>query len=452
MNVSVGLAPTFPVGTSVSAYRFISDNPDGQAPPVGATASGVVGSDSSVTFNGLSADTAYWVGADIGGWRYTQLVTRAFDENLDEPLAGSGITITSAELAGHSWVAGFGVTNAKYNWPDRLAKLCGGVTATKVALSGAVAASPAATGGVGQQLQSASLATDLTAGPYMTPGGLKVVMHGFNDFNQYFDAANTRPLIEASLRALYSRMLAARVILALEAGPAINQTLTYGTSWGPFPDTTVSAGLGFSFSSTNGATIDIPLDAKYNGEAVTVLLPVNGAGASFTCTASVGGVTKGSFSTSSAAAAIVAAGVAGAVQCLRLPAGTLAAGAQTLRLTYTSLSTYCTFGGLMIEGSAPLLLPLFPRRPGVSVSVAGTSAVAVYGNARTLAASAGFPTAVQVDLEPAMCPNYGSARELDDDRYWFDSTHPNNLGCARITSLLLEAVRNLPASATAEMT
>lgn len=74
----------FPVGTTLNAYAFNSENPDGVTPPVAATATAAVAAAGTVTFTGLADGTRYWVGTGTDPFRYLSATT-----------AGAGTTLTA---------------------------------------------------------------------------------------------------------------------------------------------------------------------------------------------------------------------------------------------------------------------------------------------------------------------------------------------------------------------
>jgi hypothetical protein len=364
---------------------------------------------------------------------------------------GTSAAITSLEAYGHSWVAAYGTTAAKYGMVARLAKLLH-CTTTSVALTGGYVAGITSGNAVGALLQSSTVATDLTAGPYLTPGGLKVCMNGYNDYAAYAAYANSSTLVENALALAFSRLLAARVINAASAATVLNTAggLTYSSGWASVAvvDSAPACGPGVAYHTVNGNYVEFTTDAAYNGEAITAQTAI-GPGAAFV-TLSVDGVTMATVDGNALQAVLASAGVAGAATGIRLPAGTVAAGAHTIRVTFTAINAAAYFGGFIIEGSAPLLVPSYPDRPGVTPGT-GQSLAARWSNARNKAALASFPSGVYVDLAPAMCPNYGTANEATDNRYWYDGGHPNNLGYARVTEALLQAARAIPASRLALM-
>lgn len=77
---SVPVLPYFPVGTTVGAYPKSSFRPDASptaAPTVAATASAAVAADGTLSLTGLTTNTQYMLGADIGSgvWRYMSAAT-----------------------------------------------------------------------------------------------------------------------------------------------------------------------------------------------------------------------------------------------------------------------------------------------------------------------------------------------------------------------------------------
>lgn len=454
VSKTLNVSPYFPAGTTVSAYP--ADITPGTAPPVSASETATVGSDGTVRFQNLAAGRDYSAGAQVSGaWRYVDFDTRqdvlverinfaafshgqtpAWDANAGAVGAAwlPPARITSLEVHGHSWVAGFALKATKYNWINRLAKAYG-VTATNTGQSGGMAVGTYAQGGPAKVLRD-QLATDLTTGPYMSVGGLKILLTDFNDATTFGTSSNNG-LVENGMTLQASRLLAARVMNAQSPDAAI----TYSAGWGGAADTTVSSGTGFSYALANGETVTIALDSAYNGEAVTVYAPINASDCSGTLTLrlnpSGANTLLGTLNLATYNTPLKAASQQSTV-CLRIPAGTIPAGAQTLRLTTSGLtgSNYATFGGVIIEGTAPLLLPLMPQRP----SSASTTATLAWCNERIKAVGSLFPNVAYADFAAALSPNYGTASETADERYWLDPNHANELGQGRMYAAALKAL------------
>lgn len=68
-TLTLTVGPFFADGATLGAYRFLSDDPDGSAPPVAATSTGTV-SAGSVTLTGLAAGARYWIGTGSAPYRY----------------------------------------------------------------------------------------------------------------------------------------------------------------------------------------------------------------------------------------------------------------------------------------------------------------------------------------------------------------------------------------------
>lgn len=359
---------------------------------------------------------------------------------------GNWLTASSVEAFGASWVAAYGASATKYGAVQRMSKLIG-ATLTNQSLNGAKVTADAGSGGVAALMQNATIAAanDLTAGPYFTPGGLKLCFTGANDYSGWNGLTQGNANVENALTLAYSRLLAARVINALKAGPALDTVnMTYGSNWTAFADTTISSGLGYAFTTVAGSFVDVTIDAAYNREAITVFFPLAANDTKFNGEVKIDGVQVATYNTAQYQVNLVAAAQNG-IGCIRIPANTLTAGAHTLRFTALTISgTYATFGGVIIEGTAPLLIPSAPPMPQDTP----TKTQFAWANARNQAAMVAFPSARWVDLTSAMSPNTGTGSEAADLAYWNASTpgHPNNIGYGRITQQLAKAAQTVTLS------
>lgn len=101
LTTTVSFGPMFAPGTSVGAYVFAVDNPDGQPPVSAAVESQVVGADSTATFSLLGLNTQYWLGALVGGvWTYIALHTRGKNGTRLIELADVGTVPTDGATYG----------------------------------------------------------------------------------------------------------------------------------------------------------------------------------------------------------------------------------------------------------------------------------------------------------------------------------------------------------------
>jgi hypothetical protein len=351
--------------------------------------------------------------------------------------------VPSIEAYGHSQVAGTGASDPRYDYMGHLASMLGKPTINRVAQYGGGVAGTIANGAVGK-LMANGLPTDLTAGPYKTRGGLKLCSIGFNDAVPFQAPANGDLLVEAALRAAFSRLLAARVILARTAAGALNTAeLTFSSGWGNSAEAVYSPPNGFAYHLTSGAYVELATGSAYRGEAITLLLPLNAFSDSTVTLTADGGATLATVDTGDFQTVIAGAGVTGALVGLRIPAGVLADGNRVVRATFTGIlgGEGAYMGGFIIEGNAPppLILPNIPQLysdPGGDFNDN-----ALWQNARVANVAAGFPSAVQVDITSAMSPNGNSA----DDKYWSVAFpgHANNLGFERVAKVLYDAARPL---------
>lgn len=352
----------------------------------------------------------------------------------------AGPSLPSMQVYGHSIPNDAGATASRYGFVSRLALSlgCPAASVTKIALSGGRVADQSSAGGVASLLNG-QLARDLVAGPYITRGGLKLACIGGNDSVYAPSGANGNALVEAALRLAYSSMLSARVIPALANGSTLNTAggLVFSSGWTPLADTTQCLAPGEAYHATNGAWVEMPpLDAAYNGEAITVILPLSSA-TRFIATASISGVDKASIDTTGMQAALAAAGGAvsgGAPVALRIPAGVASAG-QTPRITFSGMTggKLCGISGFDIEGHdpLPLALPTIPLHPNDSAQ----NSNAAYQKARVAAVAPEFSSAKIIDVDNI----------LPDEASWSQSVtgHPNNLGYAQYAAALYPAIRSL---------
>lgn len=366
-------------------------------------------------------------------------------------VSGGGVSIPSLEVTGHSWGSGTGTTAAKYTLPARVASALGG-RLVNLSQVGGMAADGKSGGGVAKLLQSSLVAPDLTSGPYVTPGGAKMVLYGLNEYTIYGDNAGTRALTENALRTTYAVMRAARIIYP--GGSAV----TADGSIGGAQDLEVAGTAGYLYAANNGQYVNVATDAAYNGEAITLLFSHTGGSA---CTGTwnitlnpagantpLGSYVGAPFDATLKATAGSYSGHRAAVLGFRIPAGTIPAGVQNIRLTAAALngdfSNFATFAGAVIEGDAPLLVPKYPHRPGSAEPNSFS-----WANDRIATAATGLPNVAVVDLNTALAPNYGTANESLDNRFWYDGAHPNNVGYGLAAGLIVSAAQALVSAATA---
>lgn len=365
-------------------------------------------------------------------------------------ITGGLPAITSIEAAGHSWPAGTFLASptGKYNFVTRLGKTLG-ATVTNLAQSGAIAGGPAADGGPAKLLQAAGLATDLTGGPYVTPGGLKVLMLGDNDHTGTPYAAQGaagRAVVEQGLLACVAALQAGRRIPPADAAFAYSAGMTF------FADTTISQGTGYRYCTANGETVTLTLDAGYSGEAIFFPIPVipNVSG-TWTFRLNPAGANSliGTHSSFGLDGAVFAVGKTATCGYL-IPKGTIPAGAQVIRATSSGLtgSNYCTMSGALILGEAPVLMLKTPNRSGDHQYDTAYAWV----NARRQAVVDQLPASVfPVDLQSYLSPNSGlgsTAEALDTPNYnAAPDTHPNLKGHGKVAAGCLAAIAtNLTAS------
>lgn len=352
-------------------------------------------------------------------------------------------TPPSIEVYGHSWMADVGATASRYGMVQRLANMLGGATVNRVAAANATVAGLVGTGALPKLLQS-GLATDLTAGPYVPRGGLKLCMIGSNDYVTYQPLTNGDLLVENCLRGAYARLLASRFIPPIIAGPALNAAeLTYsstGGAWTAGNETNLSPTPGRASHATSGNYVELALDSTYQGEALTFYMePTTAAHAIATVTVD-GGSSIGSLDTAPFSTVLTGTGgISGSQATLRIAAGTISPGSHTVRITFTSIATFAHFAGIAIAPTVPppLIVLGHPPLVGNSNEINQSS----WGNARVANVIGLFPSAHLLDLSPAMAPSYPSA----DASLWSASAtgHPNNLGHQRCAALIYPAVAGL---------
>lgn len=346
---------------------------------------------------------------------------------------GAAGLVSSIQGAGHSWFAGFGATD-----PDNaLLTFLGGLldaTVANTAQSGAMYAATAADGGVAKILQSAVHAPPLTAGPYFGAGGLKILTPPLNEKTLYGDSAAIRALVENCLTCAMAAVRAARIIGHDAVG------LSYSGVGADFADTTVSYGTGYHYWTDGAFTgyVDVPLDAAYNGEPLTVLVPMAGAGTvngRVRVYADPAGANTllGTYDPASNDTVRRAAS-RDVTTCLRIPDGADPA-TSVIRVAVDQYdgTTYATFGGLVIEHTLPLYIPLLPHRPSAAEPNDFT-----WTNDRVAAVLGDFANVRARSLSPAVAPNWGTASETDDERFWFDGAHLNDAGQRRAAAFIAD--------------
>lgn len=390
-------------------------------------------------------------------------------------MANASPAFPSAQFYGHSFFAGAGAAAPKYGMIQRTARELG-ISFDGQALNGGQVCAPASLGGPATIMQNPDFATDLVRGKYQTPGGLKSACIGFNDYTGFQALTNGNAQVENALTFVYSRMLAARVMLPLKRGAAgigvaleSGGDVTFVGTWSGTAanaDTTLSEGLGYAATVTVNDSGDFALDSLYNGEALCAFFPIIGNVCRFTAEVRLdpagANTLLGTKDFTQWQANLVSAGLgaSGSIQCIRIPAGTVSPGAHVIRVKITAItaSNAGTIGGLIIEGAAPLIVPTASVFP-ISVSLTAQGA---WDAARSLAAAAVFPTAVPVSLTPALAPNAAAYTTndgsdavalADANTYWSTTQngHPNALGYARCAQLLLEAAKDATLPKLAEM-
>lgn len=351
--------------------------------------------------------------------------------------------IPSIEVYGHSWPNGYGASDPSRDFISILAQRLGGPQQNRATMNGGIAVAPRAFGGPAHLLQNAP-ATTLTAGPYVTKGGLKVVMIGGNDgsASPAYDATG-QAMVESSMTVAYSRLLAARVVNPLNSGSATKNTteVTFTGTWTALADTTISSGLGFAYTAINGNSVTIALDAAYAGEAITVLAPIGNVGTYTATVTADGGGTLASLNVGPYTAILATHSNPGTVLCLRLPAGTLSPGAHNLTITYTAIGGggSGSFGGIIIEGRQPppLLIPKLPYLSGDATF----NAKADFEDARVRNIVGGFPSAIRVNLNPVTSPGYPNP----DAERWTSAPlttgHLTDAGHERVGDLLADVAQ-----------
>jgi hypothetical protein len=353
-------------------------------------------------------------------------------------------SVPSIESYGHSLLASYGAsdysigTSSKFGITERLSYMLGNAYINRVALAGGEVANTSAQGGVGMLMWGGEQ-PERFAGPYVSRGGIKMCYIGLNDYPLYNGVSGGAALVQNALTLAYSRLLAARIIPTVTTAGALNTAeLTFSASgWTANSDATISMIAGFATSATSGATITLALDAGYNGEAITVVLP-NTTTVSAVYTVSIDGTTVATQSTVPFNATLAAAGQAGSMQCVRIPAGTVTAGSHSLVVTTSSVTSLGCVTGFIIEGTdpPPLLIPLGPTYSPVS-SVFATQAP--WSDTQNRAAASNFPSAILVDTTPGVSPTGTTA----DTQYWNSAlSHPNDYGYARMASVLYAGIQS----------
>lgn len=410
------------------------------------------------------------------GWNVGGAVTLKAYSDIELIGESAGPAYPSGQFYGTSFMAGSGAPASKYGMPQGIMKELG-VSFEGAATPGAQVVAPGPVyGGPAAMLQNPDFEPDLRTGPYLTPGGLKMAMIGFNDEPGLNPLTQGEEQTENALALTWSIMLGARRIKpvargAAGIGVALNSAeCTYtGATWAAFANTTLSDGLGYAWTTTVNDLVNIPLGTFYNGEAICVLFPLIANLGRFTAQVRLNPAGANTLLATqdftqwqvNTTAIGFGADPLGSIQCIRIPAGVIPAGsAQTIQVKITAITAANAgvFGGLIIEGNAPLFVPTAPVFP-TSASLTARSAWDV---ARQVATAVNFPTAVLVSLTPALAPQAagyttnapGDALADADLAAWWSATvtgHPSIKGYARMSTLMAEAAKKVTLSKLNEM-
>lgn len=177
------------------------------------------------------------------------------------------------DAAGHSWGAGYQLTDQRYNFLNRMAR---GIPVNNACISGGQAFGASYFGGAARVLQDPRFRPEVTTvGPYQSVGGLKVYIGGYNDGTIFGLTGSGIVAAEHGIIAQLACLRAARYIHA--------SAMTRTGAWSLLADTGVSMGTGLYYTTTATDFIEFTTDSLYNGEGITLLFPsINGTGALWT--------------------------------------------------------------------------------------------------------------------------------------------------------------------------
>lgn len=353
--------------------------------------------------------------------------------------------VPSVETHGHSWFAAFGNTDRSFGIPERVAAILG-APLTNRAMSGSQAFGAAYFGGAAALTADNAIIPALTAGPYSSKGGLKMLFTGYNDGTIFGTGANGSLVAEHGIIANLAAIRGARYILAAN--------MTRVGSWTALADASgnISMGQNMYYTVTNGDYVEFSTDASYRGEGITIMFPsINGTGGSQVAVRinpAAGNVLHGTYDQGADATALAAASggsqqASGGLGGYRIPKGYLGNGVQTIRLVWSGLTgaTYGIVTGAIIDGDAPVILPLLPHRVTIDTQM-------TWSNARNVAAAANFHNVHFVDLNPWLAP----AWTTENTEYWYDGAHPNNWGARQVVRGILNKLPEvLTSDVVAEM-
>ncbi len=367
---------------------------------------------------------------------------------------------TQEQVYGHSWSQGYGASNLyERSWASLLARWLGlpvpsgppeetngngnglhlGVGATIASGSG-----NAPDYGVPRVLQRVTRSGQ--SPPFDVESRLAVVFAGYNDAYYNGPGAGSDAALAGALRAAIGRYLALAVF------ESSHPSVTYNGRLAPAaPDWTAASFPGLQsgteavYTTRNGSYLEIAIPSWYEGQPITIGMPIAHAGARGTVAFSLDGAPFGApFDQTPASDAIAARRTAPigysrsghiATRLTGIPPG-----AHTLRLTYTGPTGFSfAFDYWSIETDrAAVVVPLFPpSTPHSHVSRQDWADPAARSNAvlRRLVAEYG-PNVIPVDLTAAMTPRAGTAAAEADREYWHDELHPNDAGYERVAAAI----------------
>jgi hypothetical protein len=365
---------------------------------------------------------------------------------------------TMLEAAGHSWAAGVAATNS-HGYAAKLATILGititpGILGqTSYAVGGSILASDnqsPAGNGFAWLLQTITRANG--GSPWAPGSGLVLIQHGANDLAKWGSGAGPISAIQSAMRVVLSRFRSA----ATGVFENNDATVVFGSGWAAYNGGAnyFYSGTTCQYTSTNASTVTISVPASFPGGTIAIGTPALAAGGAI-FSASVDGGTAITWDTRTISQAVaskaVVANVTGYVKRLT----GLAAGAHTIIITVSSITSFAYFDYWEAETPDPptILLLLQPRLTANGYTDLGgglgdTDIQKLNVALLSLAAEFG-PAVIPVHLDQLFGANAAYYTTTVGNR-----EHPNDAGHSLIATACLAALQTaqgpwLPTLATA---
>lgn len=365
---------------------------------------------------------------------------------------------------GHSYAQGNGLTNSGFQKNNRqstrLAQALG-AQETNYGVGGSClcfenssgVTGVAATGGWPTILQKFA---PTLGSPYLTPLGAVLLEYGVNDYCMFDTGAHFQTVFQAVLQGVVDRLRCAKIFEDTDA------SVTYPSgSWSTstFSSGTVNSGTTMHSSNATVATVQIALPADYNGEALVFGVVLNGgAPAPWSTVAACSIAATDHLGTNIGNLDMKAIWVAfnnattnhhNPMATLRVPAGTLPAGAQNITLTYTNPganSLWFDWWGIEADVPPPIILEAPFRLPTAGYTALGPSSSRPYtiddtGIANILA-SLHAVAAIYTDGRVFVADGADAIINKQAAYITSDNVHPNPAGTGIVAQYNFSALAN----------